>query len=243
MTDLPTDPVDGYEQTLTRAVRSFSDRAVVPIDAAEIAHAAIGGAKAPSLAGRLRGAWEQVGLVGRLGTIAATGLLVVAGAAVIGGGSKDQGIVPVATATAAASAAIGMCTSQDVDARITRWEGAAGHRIATVVLVRTTAGKCSLDVLPQPWLADGSGKSLVVGHGQTSSYVLVGPDDVLHTLVQVGNYCGPTPDAPVTVAFTQSDGALVVAAPLTPDDRSGVPPCNGEQGPKDDIQMQPWSPD
>lgn len=243
MTDLPTDPVDGYEQTLTRAVRSFSDRAIVAIDAAEIAHAAIGGAKAPSFAGRLRGAWEQVGVVGRLGTIAATGLLVVAGAAVIGGGSKDQGIVPVATATPAASAGVGMCTPDDIDARITSWEGAAGRRIATVELTRTSAGKCSLDVLPQPWLADGTGKPLIVGRGETSSYVLVGPDDVLHTLVQVGNYCGPTPGAPVTVAFTQSDGAVFVAVPLAPDDLSGLPPCNGEQGPKDDIQMQPWSPD
>ena len=243
MTDLPTDPVDGYEQTLTRAVRSFSDRAVVPIDAADVARAAIGAARPPTFAGRLRGAWEQVGIVGRLGTIVATGLLIVAGAAVFAGGSKDQGIVPVATATPAASAGRGMCTQDDVDARITSWEGAAGHRIATVELARTSAAKCSLDVLPQPWLADGTGKALIVGHGETSSYVLVGPDDVLHTLVQVGNYCGPRPDAPVTVAFTQSDGALFVATPVTPDDVSGVPPCNGEQGPKDDIQMQPWSPD
>ena len=84
---------------------------------------------------------------------------------------------------------------------------------------------------------------LILGHAETGTYVIIGPGDVLHTLVQVGNYCGPGPDAPVTVAFTQSDGAVYVATPLTLDDLSGVPPCNGEQGPKDDIQMQPWSPD
>ena len=203
MTDLPTDPVDRYEQTLTRAVRSFSDQAVVPIDAVAIAHAAIGGAKAPSFAGRLRGAWDQVGILGRLGTIAATGLLVVAGAAVIGGGSKDQGIVPIATATPAASAGIGMCTPDDVAARITSWEGAAGHRIASVELARTSAGKCSVELLPQPWLADGTGMPLILGHAADGPYVIIGPDDVLHTLVQVGNYCGPRPDAPVTVAFSR----------------------------------------
>ena len=83
MTDLPTDPLDAYERPLTRAVRRFSDQAVVPINAADVAHTAIADARPPSLAERLGGVWSGAGMVGRLGTVAAAGLLAVLGMEVL----------------------------------------------------------------------------------------------------------------------------------------------------------------
>lgn len=243
MTDLPTDPLDAYERPLTRAVRRFSDQAVVPINAADVAHTAIADARPPSLAERLGGVWSGAGMVGRLGTVAAAGLLAVAAAAVIGGGSSN--VVPVTTSgpdsTTATSAGVVMCSPIDIDARIVSWDGAAGHRIATVDLLHGSDNECSVDTMPTPWLADGNGKELIVGHGSPGPTISLKPGDLLHTLVQVGNYCGPRPKAPVTLAFTEGDRAIFVATPLTPTDVTGVPPCNGEQGPKDDIEMQPWS--
>ena len=67
------------------------------------------------------------------------------------------------------------------------------------------------------------------------------PGEVLKTLVQTGNYCGPAPVAPVTVAFVMADGGRIIASPLTPADTT-VPPCNGAVGSAGTIAMHPWAP-
>jgi hypothetical protein len=151
---------------------------------------------------------------------------------------------PTPTATATAPAAAGPCDPNMLAARITQWQGAAGHRIASVELTNKGSGDCTVDALSQPQLVDGNGAVLIDSAAPAASAALtITPGGVLHTLVQDGNYCGPAPVAPVTVAFVFAPGlGRIIAAPLTATDTTGVPPCNGAPGSAGDIEMQPWSP-
>jgi hypothetical protein len=135
------------------------------------------------------------------------------------------------------------CPAAQLVARITQWEGAAGHRVATVELANNGTSPCSVAALDKPQLVDGVDKVLIEGTEPTSvTQVAIAAGGTLHTLVQDGNYCGAAPIVPVTLAFVLPGGAgRIVAAPLTPEDSTGVPPCNGPGGPGD-IQMQPWAP-
>lgn len=231
----PTDQIDPYENRLSRRVGAYTEQAVQPIDAFAVASTAVAGAgRRGGVGARLFG---SSGGTTRLALIGAGAILAVAGMVVIGGGAK--GLFPPAQTATAAPAALRACTPYDVDAVITAWDGAAGHRIATVELHQVGTSECTVAPLPQPWLAGGHGAELVVGHAGAGAAIPFAPGEVLHTLVQVGNYCGPTPDAPVMVAFNQDSGVFVATA-LTPTDMSGLPPCSGAAGPKDDIQMHPW---
>jgi hypothetical protein len=192
-------------------------------------------------------------------------LLVVTLAALVGGcglfgGTPTASPVPAATATqapsatqaptpttaptATASPTLGPCDPTQLVARITAWEGATGHRIATVEMTNTASAACQVAALLIPQLVDGSGAVLIDGTPPaTAALLTVGPGGVLTTLVQDGNYCGPAPVAPVTVAFVFPGGlGRIVATPLSAADTSGVPPCLGSPGSPGDIEMQPWAP-
>jgi hypothetical protein len=235
MNSVPTDPIDPYEQRLARRVGAYTDQAVQPVDAAEIARATAAAARGSGVRGALLGRGRSP----RLAWVLVAGVLIVAaGGALIGGGAR--GLLSPAPTLTPAPIAVRACTPYDVDAVITAWDGAAGSRIATVELHQIGATPCAVDPLPQPWLADGHGTPLLTGNAGTGTPITIAPGDVLHTLVQVGNYCGPEPAAPVTVAFTEHD-ALFVATALSKTDLSGVPPCNGEAGPSNDIAMHPWA--
>jgi hypothetical protein len=134
----------------------------------------------------------------------------------------------------------GSCDPSKLAARITAWEGAAGHRIADVELTNAGAAKCKIATLDKPQLVDGHGSVLIdgVAPGSSSSLTLA-PGEVVKTLVQDANYCGPDPAAPVSVAFVMNGGGRFVATPLSPTDAT-VPPCNGPGSPAD-IEMQPWA--
>ena len=153
---------------------------------------------------------------------------------------------PSATASASATvpAATGPCDPNMLAVRVTMWDAGAGHRIATVELTNKGAVDCTVAGLSQPQLVDGNGAVLIDSAPPAASAALtVGPGGVLHTLVQDGNYCGPAPVAPVTVAFVFAPGlGRVVAAPLSATDTTGVPPCLGAPGSAGDIEMQPWAP-
>jgi hypothetical protein len=187
------------------------------------------------------------------------GLSVVAVAVVVAvvwlggrGPSGIAGVPPSASASAtpdatvapssspgSSAATIGECTPDDVDAVITRWEGAAGNRIADVTLTNTSQRRCTVPSLSRPQLVDGGGEVLIKGSDPTSFKLLVmEPGDVLTTLVDASNYCGSAPRPPVTVDFVQHN-ALIVATALTPTDTT-LPPCNGP-GQPGAIQMQPWA--
>ncbi len=137
---------------------------------------------------------------------------------------------------------IGPCDPAILPARITMWEGAAGHRIADVELTNAGSVACLLAEMARPQLVDGAGAVLIDGSDPASPRLLtVAPGAVLTTLVQDGNYCGSTPAPPVTVAFVLGDGRRLVAAPAAPDDAT-VPPCLGGSGSAPDIEMQAWAP-
>jgi hypothetical protein len=173
------------------------------------------------------------------------------------GGVGDQGspspaaVVPpsanasgdaTASAPAPAPSAAAPCNNATLAARITMWEGAAGHRIAHVEFTNTGFEACVIQATLKPQLVDGNRLVLIDGALPAGSdpILTLAPGKTLKTLVQDGNYCGPAPVAPVSVAFVLADGSHVLAAPVSPTDAT-VPPCLGS-GSKADIEMQPWAP-
>lgn len=157
--------------------------------------------------------------------------------------SATPTVVPTATPTPSAAAslsALPACRADQLVARITSWEGAAGHRIADVELANTSQAPCVVPVWTRPQLVDGNGTVLIEGADQVSPSTLTFvPGTRLATLVQDGDYCGPAPVAPVTVAFLVGD-VRVVATPVTPTDTT-VPPCLSSPGSAGTIEMQGWS--
>jgi hypothetical protein len=147
-----------------------------------------------------------------------------------------------ASSPAPAATAVAPCAAAILKARITLWEGAAGHRIAHLELTNTGSSPCTVQAVLVPQLVDGSGAILINGTAPAvpDPILTVAPAGILKTLVQDGNYCGPAPVAPVSVAFELPGGSRILATPFSPTDAT-VPPCNGA-GFAADIEMQPWAP-
>jgi hypothetical protein len=138
----------------------------------------------------------------------------------------------------------GFCSPDALSAAITAWDAGAGHRNASVALTNNGKSDCNIHALATPQLRDGNDAVLIAGKPVTSTTVVTVPSySSVKTLVSAANYCNPTtPKAPVTVAFVfPNNEGTVVAAPLTPTDMSGLPPCNGPSLPGD-IEMQPFAP-
>lgn len=145
------------------------------------------------------------------------------------------------TAPTPATPTVSPCDPTRLVARITLWEGAAGHRTADIELTNTASSPCTVQAMARPQLVDGNGAVLIDGAAPGASRVLtIAPGGILKTLAQDGNYCGPAPTAPVSVAFVLASGGRIVATPFSPTDAT-VPPCNGPGLPAD-ISMQPWAP-
>ena len=104
-----------------------------------------------------------------------------------------------------------MCQASDLAAKVTEWEGAAGHQIASVTVTNGSSGTCTSQGTPEVELVDAHGGILI--DSQTD-----GPDGLPHvapgapvltlrkgasvtTLVDADNYCGADPALPTTVAF------------------------------------------
>ena len=70
------------------------------------------------------------------------------------------------------------------------------------------------------------------------------PNGTLKSTVQTGNLCAAPPlVAPITVAFVLGASGLVYAAPASPSDMSGAPPCTGDNAvPAGEILMTSWAP-
>jgi hypothetical protein len=134
-----------------------------------------------------------------------------------------------------------LCDAVSLTARITLWEGAAGQRIAHVQLTNRGETACLVDDIARPQLVDASGAILIDGDPPASgAQLVVAPGGALETLVSAGNDCGPTPVAPVTLAFILGDGERLVAEPVSPTDAT-VPPCLGSSQPGT-ISMHRWAP-
>jgi Domain of unknown function (DUF4232) len=147
---------------------------------------------------------------------------------------------PTPTPTATPAPTERNCTNSQLVARITQWEGAAGHRIAHVDVTNTGAGRCILPTLARPQLVDGNGDVLINGTSSPgSSDITLQPGGKATTLVDADNYCGPAPLPPVSVAFVMSEpDRRLIAAPASQTDTT-VPPCLGAGSPAS-VQMQPW---
>jgi hypothetical protein len=148
---------------------------------------------------------------------------------------------PSATPQPTAVPTTGPCDPANLAAKIIDWTGAAGSRGADVTLTNTGSSPCIVRALARPQLVDGHGTILIDGAAPAASSALtIAPGGTLKTLVVAGNYCGPAPKAPVTVAFALTGGGRVVATPFSPTDGT-VPPCNGVTVPGS-ITMDPWAP-
>lgn len=146
--------------------------------------------------------------------------------------------------TASPASGLAACNANQLTARIIGWDGAAGHRTASVQLTNTGSA-CRLAKLDRPQLIDGHGAVLIDGAapvGLVTTQIMTA-GEVFKALVQDGNYCGPAPLAPVSVAFVLPGSAgRVSAQAVSATDTFGVPPCNGPSGSAGDIEMQAWAP-
>jgi Protein of unknown function (DUF4232) len=243
MTNRPEDPIDPYESRLTRRVGAFADQAVRPIDATAIASIAAAGARRRTLTGRLFGSMSSTGRLGVVlaGAILATGLGVVIGAGGLNGPSPTQtatSVGPEATPTSVPGS-VDACPPDVLAGEITAWEGAAGHRIATIKVHNTGSTSCALPKLLQPNLVDRAGHVLIVGRpAQVAGSITIPVGAAATTLVDTSNYCGTAPSAPLGISlYVSFDNAIEaypaagVQLPIDP------PPCNGPSVPAE-IQIQ-----
>jgi RNA polymerase sigma factor (sigma-70 family) len=232
------EPSDDEERALAERLRSLTDRAVIAFEAEAVAKTAVEAEPEPTTAEQLALVLEQLRTVPRFIWFVAGGfLLVVLVAAMLGGGSAPGGL---ATVTPFPTDATRLCLDSELELRITGWAGAPGNRGATVEMRNIGGVACLVDTLPEPWLIDKLRTPLLVGQDLQGSVIRIGPGDVFRTVVSARNYCGNTPQAPVTVAFRQGT-TVFVAAPLSNDDVSGVPTCSGGSGSGGDLTMRAWS--
>jgi len=244
MTNLPDDQIDPYEPRLKRRVGAFAEQAVQPIDATAIAAAAAAGARRRTLAGRLFGSMSSTA---RLGVVLAGAVLATAlGAVLAAGGLNGPGptqstaaVGPEATPTSVPGS-VDACAAADLSAEITAWEGAAGHRIATVKVRNTGSSACALPKLLRPVLVEQAGNALIVGTPpQAAGAITVAASTSATTLVDMTNYCGVAPSSPLGIRlYLPSDTSVEaypaagVSLPIDP------PPCNGPSQAAS-IEMQP----
>ena len=242
MTNLPDDHIDPYESRLTRRVGAFADQAVRPIDASAIASAAAAGARRQTLAGRLFGSTSSTA---RLGVVLAGTILVVVLGAVLGAGglklgpsATDASNNPDATPTSVPGA-VDACAPAGLSAEITAWEGAAGHRIATVRLTNTSTEPCTVPRYFRPALVDEDGHALIVTTFVPEPAPLTLPAGATGgTLIDMANYCGNAPTAPLFLRLYLTSDATVEAKPAASvSEPIDAPPCNGPNAPAE-IQMQ-----
>ena len=145
--------------------------------------------------------------------------------------------------------AIPTCTSANLTAKVTGWEGAMGSQIATVKVTNSGATKCRLRGTPRLQLVDAGGHILIDSKSMGASGLPhVSPGDKLWTVghlgwvttkVQVSNYCGSvTAVLPTTIAlYLPSNGGRIVAVANS---SGGVPGCLGAPGDSGSIQMNGW---
>lgn len=190
--------------------------------------------------GRITWRWGDRQL-GRPLTSLAVALSVLLAACGVGASAPTQASPtpsPSPTASPSPSPAIDACTPVELVARVTRWEAAAGHRIAQVELT-TTGPTCTVSAMAQPQLVEGHGAAIIDGKPPAASPLLaISVGSWLTTLVQADDYCGPVPTAPVSVGFVLTGGAgRIVALPVSLDDTTGVPPCHAAEGSPGSIEM------
>lgn len=140
------------------------------------------------------------------------------------------------------------CLASDFAAKVTLWEGATGHQIASVTLTNASAARCALQGTPEVELVDAHGRILIdsqtdgpagLPHVAPGDPVLaLKPGGSATTLVDADNYCGAKPALPTTVAFVFPNEAGRVVAARGPG--GAVPPCLRSPGSLGSIAMNGW---
>jgi hypothetical protein len=238
MTNLPDNHIDPYESRLARRVGAFAEQAVRPIDPFAVAAAAHAGARRSTLAGRL---FRSGGSSARLGVILAGALVGAAVLAVYLGAGGNNGPIasgPVPTPSEV-SGAPEACAAADLAGVITAWEGAAGHRIATIDVHNGGASDCLLPRYVGLALIDGVGRALIVNQSVPQPAPLTFPaDKYAATMVDMANYCGAAPASPLKIRLYLDDrSSIELAAAPNVSGSVDPPPCNGPNA-ASEIQMQ-----
>jgi hypothetical protein len=236
MTKSPDDHIDPYESRLTRRVDAFAEQAVRPIDAAAIAAAAHAGARRQSFVGRLFGSNSSIG---RLGLVVAAALLAAGSIGVyIAGGAPAASDNPPVETPIATTGRTPDCAAKNLSAEIVGWEGAAGHRIATVRF-RDLDLECLIPTYLKPALVDGAGHALIVGGEVPEAppiHLSVGTE--ADALVDMTNYCGPAPIGEVILRiYLPSNDSVEARRSSNLNGPLDAPPCNGPTVPAS-IEMQ-----
>jgi hypothetical protein len=247
MTNLPDDQIDSYEPRLARRVGSFAEQAVRPIDPIAVAATARAGARRRTLAGRLFG---SASTSGRLGVVLVSGLLIVGSLGVVIGvggnlfapSQTSTANVPEATPTSVPGS-VAACTADELTGTITAWEGAAGHRIATIQLWNAGSVDCSVPELLRPALVDADGHALIVAApAKASAPLTIAAGRYATTLVDMDNYCGAAPTAELRIRlYLPSEDSVEAAQGSGLPNPVDAPPCNGANAPSN-IEMQPLQP-
>jgi hypothetical protein len=132
---------------------------------------------------------------------------------------------PVATATAAAATA---CAPADLKASHGLVQGAAGSRIAEVILVSAVA--CSIDAFPALGLRDAASTALLSAPSSGPGRLDLVAGGTYTTNVRVANWCAAQPAFPLTLEIILGAGELPVTGGSFPEE-GDLPPCNGSGGP------------
>jgi Protein of unknown function (DUF4232) len=144
---------------------------------------------------------------------------------------------------------IAVCLATQLAAKVTVWQGATGHLIASVTLTNTSTHTCTVQGTPEVELLD-THKNILID-SQTG-----GPNGLPHvakgapafrlakagsvkTFVQDDNYCGAAPALPTTIAFVLPSNAGRLIAAAGPG--GGVPPCTGTPDSLGSIAMNGWT--
>ena len=247
MTRSPDDQIDPYESRLMRRVGDFAEQAVRPVDPLAVAAAAHAGAQRRTLGGRLFGStasMSRLGVVfaGALVAAAAFGVYLNAGGTANPGPSAS-GNAPDATPTEVAGPGGVACSAAQLTGEIVGWDGAAGHRIASLNLHNTGPGDCALPKLLRPALVDADGHALIVGALVSDTRTLtfqVG--NAASTEVDMANYCGAAPTAELRIRLYLPDQTSFELSPhLDVPGTVDPPPCNGPNAAAS-IQIQAVNP-
>jgi len=240
MTRLPDDQIDPYESRLARRVGDFAEQAVRPFDAAAIAAAAHAGARRQPLASRLFGSTSSMA---RLGVVATAALVAAAAFGIsIGGagsapGQTGNGSEPTPTAV---PGGVEACAAANLTGHITAWDGAAGHRIASIAVKNAAATPCSLPQVLRPALVDSDGHALIVGSVVSQVAQISVPAGATATsMVDMANYCGAAPTGTLEIRLYLPDETSISLSVIG-DSASAPdpPPCSGAKAAAS-IQMQP----
>lgn len=141
------------------------------------------------------------------------------------------------------------CRADQLTGAVMRWEGAAGHQIASVALTTSPSVTCEIEGTPQLQLVDAIGLIVIdsVEKGDAglphvdagAPAFLLAPGEAVQTQVSVSNYCGnPAPTLPTTIAMVlPSDGGRIV---LDPGPGGDVPACMSSPGDAGSIEMNGW---